>query len=336
METRRSQKPTATPGQDLELSIVLEWENVILSGDDRCSEMLERLGEQIRLADYRAEVIVLFDPEKVGRALITEAVDKHLVAGQPASMEIRIEECHDKTYYDLKNEGAKRARGEIVVFVDSDVIPEDGWLENLVEPFAREHVDVVAGSTYLAHDTFVEKTFALGWFFPLRPEESRFHPFRRRFFANNVAFRRDLILDHPFPDQPEGVTRGACMDLGSTLRESDIPIWTTTEARAEHPPPSGAGHFVTRALAHGRDHVFRWRRNQDRGVLTTLGSVLLGGPSVMVLSAGSILRHRDKVDLSWHQVPGAVALMCAFYVVAVLGGLTALLLPGYARKRWQI
>lgn len=43
------------------------------------------------------------------------------------------------------NTGLRQAQGEIIVFTDSDCVPETGWLRALVAPFADEHVVATGG-----------------------------------------------------------------------------------------------------------------------------------------------------------------------------------------------
>ncbi len=323
-------------GDDPTVSIVIEWENVILCDDQRCFAMLRRLGEELRRDTRRSEVIVLFDPRRVARSTIQTALERHVQRPEAATTEFHIEPCPGKHYYQLKNEGARRARGRIVVFLDSDVIPETGWLDAILKPFETRRADIVAGTTYLAHETFVDKAFALGWFFPLRSAEDRVHPWNRHFFANNVAFRRTLLLEHPFPEQPQGVTRGACQMLARALRQADIPIWTATAARAEHPPPSDAGHIVCRALAHGRDDVFRVRQERGRGPIGALLGACLRWPILTLLAIANICRRHRRVGLATHRVPPAIGMMGGFYALRFIGSVVAVVAPAYSRRRWQI
>ena len=112
-----------------------------------------------------------------------------------------------------KNIGAARARGEVIVFLDSDVIPEEGWLASLLQALSNLDVGVVGGNTYIAHEDLNGKAFALFWFFPLR--EARGGLWRDpHFFANNVAFRAEVFRAHSFP--PLGTFRGQCIALGGT------------------------------------------------------------------------------------------------------------------------
>src|SRR5262245_9756890 len=244
----------------VELSVVVEWENVLLSEEDRCFQMLRQLRKQLSEIAHTAEVIVLFNPKQIGRPVIESVLRDTLeLNGSDSSVDLRLEEAEGKHYYSLKNEGAARAHGDIVIFVDSDVMPEDHWLKEISQPFFdHPGVGVVAGHTYLAHQSLREKAFALGWFFPLRNGENTFHSSSPRFFANNVAFRRDIIQQNPFPNMVGGSTRGACTQLARKLTASGISIWTNTAARANHPPPSDLQHYFIRAFAHGRDNILKW------------------------------------------------------------------------------
>jgi glycosyltransferase involved in cell wall biosynthesis len=48
-----------------------------------------------------------------------------------------------------RNTAARAARGEVLAFVDDDAIPRDGWLANVVAPFADPRVVCVGGRVHL-------------------------------------------------------------------------------------------------------------------------------------------------------------------------------------------
>lgn len=315
-----------------DISIVIEWENCILADMGRSFHMLEQLREQIETINKAVEVIVLFNPEQIeGSELENELLKILEYNEENASFALRVEEAYGKHYYDLKNEGAKLARGEIVVFLDSDVIPEDGWLINLVEPlFDNNEIKVLAGNTYLDSQSLKSKAFALAWFFNLRADENNIGIRNQGFQANNVAFRKEIITTYPFPEMPEGVTRKSCVMLAKQLEREGIPIWTNTAAQVSHPAPNGFYHFFIRALAQGRDTLLCDHNNK---FLVFLKDFYM---TKIISSCVKITINGKKVNLPFWQVPVAIGIMTTYYTAALTGAVITFTMPRYAKSSWRI
>ena len=49
-----------------------------------------------------------------------------------------------------RNVGARKAKGKIILFLDSDCVPEENWLEEMIKPFQDEKVAGVQGA-YKTH-----------------------------------------------------------------------------------------------------------------------------------------------------------------------------------------
>jgi hypothetical protein len=112
---------------------------------------------------------------------------------------------------------------------------------------------VVAGRTHLETRTLYERGVALSWIFDARipvPALRR----TRRLVSNNIAFRRALFAQLPFPNRP--TFRGQCSELGRMLASAGVVIYEHSGARASHPAHHGLRAFVTRALNAGADQCF--------------------------------------------------------------------------------
>jgi len=295
-----------------DVTVVVEWDNSALAGSERAKRALAGLAEEAAASSRPLEILLCHGDDAAPQCLLAGCRTLHVPGGR---------------YYELKNRGAETAAGELIAFLDSDAIPEPGWLNALLAPFSDPAVQVVAGHTHLETSTLWSKAFALWWFFPLRtgpePLKAAGH-----FFANNVAFRRQTLLAHPFPVR-EGTSRGACVELAADLARAGIAIWKTNEARVTHPAPRGWRHFVLRALAQGRDRLAResgWRA-------TALGSL-----ERLVRFTGATLvrtvRGRGQVALPLTHVPAAVALGWLYYAMHFAGELATLArLPAVRRVR---
>lgn len=150
-------------------SAVVEWENAKLAGAARATDMLRillaqsaELGAQL---EQPPELIILYDGDAVSAGDIEAALAAAGAAARP--IDVRIEAVTEASYYQQKNIGAALASREFVLFVDSDVLPELGWLRALLGS-ARAGADVVGGDTYVDPATFIGRAFASFWFFPPR------------------------------------------------------------------------------------------------------------------------------------------------------------------------
>lgn len=320
------------------VSIIIEWDNARLSAASRAISMLEALRHQASEAAFDAEFLVLFDDEQINADDLRDLIHQHLVAGALSQARCELVPAGQTRYYDLKNKGAQMAKGEIIVFVDSDVLLEANWLNELTAPLRSDpQVHVVAGETYMSTNSLMEKAFALHWFFPLRTTPAKAKHPAQFFFANNVAFRRVSFLAQPFPTIPDGMTRGACNRLAAQLLQSGEVIWATPAAKTSHPAPNGLHHFFERALAQGRDWALNEKDLHGQAastlVFTAIRKLFLSKLNRILKGT---LREGRRVSLSWWQSPAVIAIMWTYTLFVMIGAITAAVLPSQARRIWQL
>lgn len=329
----------------LRLSIVIEWANTRLNGQERATGLLQRLGrqwEEILARDYpealpnearsflarldrRVELFL------VSSEALSAAIEDDMRRRLPGSFDVAIHVAGGLEYYPLKNFGASLAGGDILLFVDSDVLPDDGWLAHLLGSLARPDVHVVCGQTYVAPTDLVARAFALGWTYALRdPSGGLFTP--DKFYANNLALRADLFRKTQF--RPLGRrSRGACSLLREDLGRLGIVVWENRAASVDHPPPSSVGHLVVRALAHGRDQYLS--HAEERSVWGLKRSL---GIAAERLARGFSRARREwrRVGLRRRDVPAALAVISGYYAVFALGGLLTHASPALMGRHFRV
>lgn len=233
-------------------SAVVEWENARQAGAKRAIRMLRELFSQVGdLAGQLGkppELIILYERGVVAPDTVEAALRQ--AGASEARLDVRLHATEGSSYYDQKNVGAELALRDYVLFLDSDVVPEPGWLRALLGSL-RNGIEVVAGSTYVDTTSFFGRAFALFWFFPVRSPSLGLKQVGF-FYANNVLFRRQLFLAHKFPDMP--LYRGQCAALGARLLRRGVGLYLQTNARVSHPPPSPR-YFAHRALCEGHDLI---------------------------------------------------------------------------------
>ncbi|HEX8192594.1 MAG TPA: glycosyltransferase [Allosphingosinicella sp.] len=234
-------------------SIVIEWETGQECGGDRALACLTEINRQMWDArsafEAPPELILVFDPLEADGEAVEHAAAAAAPRGWPGRFEIAAAPRR-LDYYQKKNFGFARAQGELAVFIDSDLLPEPGWLLALTRPFADPAKSVVVGRTHFDTGTLYERAMALFWIFDERIAAEEVRP-TRRLVSNNISFRRPLFAALPFPDR--STYRGQCSELGAKLTALGVVMYEATAARASHPAPAGAKAFAARAFRAGRD-----------------------------------------------------------------------------------
>jgi hypothetical protein len=309
------------------LSIIVEWENAERIGTARARQMLAALHTQLceLTPGLRSgcEIIVLHDPNKIPRDVPLGCIR---AIGRSASWpaEFHFLGTAGGSYYQQKNAGAALAEGDLLIFLDSDVIPEPGWLKGVIQPFSSSDVDVVGGNTFVEHDDLYSKAIALVWFFPLRSTRTEIVP-ASNFYANNVAFRRAVFASHNFP--LTGQFRGQCTALAEELTRNGYGIWLSQAAQVAHPPPAGVKAFLLRALWNGHDdsvgHELN-RRSSVRG-LKSIAARFLG-------AIAKVWHDRMRVGLGPAGAVAASAIAVLYYGLSLIAFLATLAMPGLVRR----
>lgn len=315
------------------LSVVVEWDNVRYYEVARATRMLQRLVDQLGglaaepAARPPAEILVLYDEEAIDAATVNRALDG-FVGRLPAGVELRGVGTRGLRYYQLKNEGARRGTGEIILFADSDVLPEDGWLAELLMPFEDPAVHAVIANAYIDRDSLYSKTFALAWYFPARAKDGPL-AVTRSSMVNSMAIRRTTFARFPFPDDRELYIQ-QCVAWARNLRAHGIEIHRNPRARIAHPPPS----FLRSALIQGHDTIVTYQRRAGRSPAwrTTYWSLR----SQLAGSLAAVVRDHREVGLPRAAIPLALGIATTYYVLWALSEWATRWRPGIVRRLYGI
>lgn len=237
-------------------SLVLESNNLRGGGNSletvtaSLLRVLKRLSQQQMCLSLLDKVIVTHDglPEHLLTTLQQDSqIDNlHFVA---------IEETEG--YYQAKNIGFQHTNTEVVVFADADCEPKTEWLEQLLLPFyqAQEQQKtlpaVVAGRTTY-HDSLLGTAISTMDFIYYKSPVQKGAV--RNFYANNVAFRRDVYQQYHF-DQHQTIFRGHCQIVGMELTQDNVPILFQDKAHTLHRFPDTTAELLRLRLLRGQDTV---------------------------------------------------------------------------------
>ncbi|MEM6434044.1 MAG: glycosyltransferase family 2 protein [Cyanobacteria bacterium P01_D01_bin.115] len=284
-------------------SIVLETENLASADIGGFQDAIDSLLQQDVPISSSVDFIVI-DTGELSATLKQEIKQKYpwmRFLPSPASL----------GYYEVKQLGAKSVAGEVVIYCDADCIYDPGWLRSLLLPFQDEAVDIVAGETMIPVTGVYSMAMAVNYMLHRQTPQPHLTP-TGFYYLNNVAFRRQVVLDTPMPtDLP--LYRGTCSIHSRILRKRGHKIWKQFSAKAYHAPPNGWQHYVWRFLVMGHDHY--WldiyfaklkqgsQLNARKAVLTS--NAIVGEDaevqSVAPPNKSVALRATQKVQYIWRQ-----------------------------------
>jgi glycosyltransferase involved in cell wall biosynthesis len=132
-------------------------------------------------------------------------------------------------YDGAKGVAAQQARGEYVVYLDADCMPEPGWLDAHLAVL-RAGAPATCGVTRYDGGFFGALCTLLdfGFLLPVRSRDLDCYA------SNNSGFRRDVLLASPCPD---GAMRCNCYAHAQELMRRGTPVRLVPEARVRHELP---------------------------------------------------------------------------------------------------
>lgn len=225
-------------------------------------------------------------------------------------------------YYEAKNVGFDATTADVVLFADSDCWPQQQWLRSMLEPFSQEATRVVAGRTSYRGDVLGIAATTIDFMYfdsPLGEDCTR------NFYANNVAFRREIFAPRRFPSD-EAIYRGPCQVLGLRLVSEGIAVRFVPEARTVHRFPDSTRELVGLRLLRGQDTTEFARYLADSLLpagLRWLGRLgPISGSAVLAGRLGFSLRsigRQDMPDVKGLRKLGTAAIIAGITAVDAVG-----------------
>lgn len=151
-----------------------------------------------------------------------------------------------------RNEGVRRARGEVVCFTDDDCAPVPGWAEAVAAPILAGKVQATAGRTSMGEQaTAADRAWEaiVGY---LQEQATAPGTTSSDFAATaNLACSRELLEQLPF-DESFPAAAGEDRDWAERAARREASPLFIPEALVLHRPGMSAGDFLRQQYRYGR------------------------------------------------------------------------------------
>ena len=203
---------------------------------------LSRCLELIRMQDvqqWEIELIIVDDGSSDG----TEGMMKEIQ--QEGCLNLKYIRQNNQGPAVARNIGIREAMGVIIVFIDDDSFVQPGWLTELLKPFSvgDSKIAGVRGEVISDNDDPSSLSAELGkYIYASKPRTSA---------TNNMAYRKDVLLEVGLFDERFKYAAGEDTDLGSRVKDLGYQIAFAPEAVVRHPHENSWDIFRRKSIVRG-------------------------------------------------------------------------------------
>ncbi len=189
-----------------------------------------------------------------------------------------------------RNQGARAAKGDILLFSDDDVMPQVGW----IEAHQKAHTEprtVAVGRLILPPELRGSGAAEL-----MGPRVFWWHV-----TGNNTSMPKALFEEVGGYDPAFSAYGGEDSDLGYRLMRAGVRLVFVREAVALHEAPEHRTRAVQKARQAGAAHVQVWQKHNDPRIAWALGvhPTLLAVKMALLPSLKGLLGRRGDYELAF-------------------------------------
>jgi len=188
-----------------------------------------------------------------------------------------------------RNHGARLARSEFLAFTDSDCIPHEDWISQLMAGFGETQVGVVAGSYGIANP---ESRLAQCIFSEIRWRHTHLMPdFPNSFGSYNFCVRKEIFEAVGGFNTAYRHASGEDNDLSYKIIQSGWRIYFQRKALVDHYHPTRVVKYLKEQFRHGfwRVKMYRDHPRMMGGDGYTFWKDIIEMPLAAFLGAGAFL-----------------------------------------------
>lgn len=161
-----------------------------------------------------------------------------------------------------RNKGIKKAKGDIIAFIDSDCIADNKWVENILRAFDTKNIDVLMGNTKIPKSNFIGDCISeLGFPGGANAGFQNIWHVSKKGFTNhitscNFAVRKRIFKEHGAFDESFPLAGGEDPELSYRWVKSGVKIKYSSNVLVWHEPRKSLRSFISWMIYRGRCNYY--------------------------------------------------------------------------------
>lgn len=189
-----------------------------------------------------------------------------------------------------RNLGAKKARGEIIIFTDSDCEVAENWLREMIAPFKDKNVVGVQGAYKTEQASLVARFEQID--IELRYERMKKAKHLDWIGSYSAAYRKNVFFDFGGFDESFPIASGEDPDLSYRIAEKGLKLFFNPKAIVFHQHPGKLKKYLKTKFFRAYWRVLLYKKHPKKAMndsYTTLG-LKIRIASIIWLFAGIIFQ----------------------------------------------
>jgi len=161
-----------------------------------------------------------------------------------------------------RNTGAKNAKGEIIVFTDSDCIPEKNWLDEMIKPFENSEVVGVQGAYKTKQKNLTAKFVQI-------EIEDRYDLMKKKEFIDfigsySAAYKKKVFLEFNGFNEKFHSASGEDPELSYRMEKKGLKLVFNPDAVVFHSHPESFPQYLKIKFFRGYWRILLYKNHQDK------------------------------------------------------------------------
>jgi cellulose synthase/poly-beta-1,6-N-acetylglucosamine synthase-like glycosyltransferase len=162
-----------------------------------------------------------------------------------------------------RNFGAKKAKGKIIVFTDSDCIPTKNWLKEMVKPFEDDQIVGVQGTYRTLNKNKIIARFE-GYEIEKRHERMKRQKYIDFIGTFSAAYRRDVFLKFGGFDTSFPMASGEDPELSYRIAKAGYKMVFNPRAIVYHPHVDNLRKYLKQKFYRAYWRVLMYAKHPDK------------------------------------------------------------------------